>query len=211
MKDRVPTLFQDITNVEVTETRIYFYSKKFFDGLYYILSQEIKEGGVDYFQDNFKNGATIQRKNLLEEDFIEIPGVSIFFSKRELDIWLSSLVKYYEIYNTIKMSDATKIDPYYYRAADGHIYLVQNVIDGSLSRALNISYYWNKHKVNPGFKSPAIEDELGLSEEDTKYVIYTISNANTLIPTENHAGNTLDYFSILRYNQFSHAAMLRLL
>jgi hypothetical protein len=205
MKERVPTLFRDVSNDTGFETRIYFYSKKFFDGLYYILSQEIKEGGLDYLQQG-----NIHR-NLSEEDFIKYPGVSVFFSQQELDIWLNSLNKYYEIYNTIKMSDASKTDPYFYRANDGHIYLIQNVVDGSLSRSLNISYFWNKHKVNPGFKSPEIEEELGLSEDDLKYVVYTISSANTLVPTENHAGDTLDYFSILRYNQFSHAAMLRLL
>ena len=43
------------------------------------------------------------------------------------------------------------------------------------------------------------------------YVLYSISPANTIIPTENHAGDDLDYLSILRYNAFAYAAMLRLL
>ncbi|GAH16558.1 unnamed protein product, partial [marine sediment metagenome] len=40
---------------------------------------------------------------------------------------------------------------------------------------------------------------------------YEISQANQIEPVENNADDSIDFYSILRYNKTSHAAMLRLL
>ena len=93
-----------------------------------------------------------------------------------------------------------------YIAPDNHIYLIQNVMGGDIQRAMNVSHYWQKYKVNPGFKSPEYEEL-----ETPKYVIYEISAGNQIIPVENTAGESTDFYSILKYNNISHAAMLRLL
>ena len=162
----------------------------------------------EYVRDikNMYISKTINRENLSEQDFISYSGVALFLKEIDLKTWLKSLNKIPEILSSISIVNGMKSEPYMYIAPDKHIYLVQNVLEGNLNRALNVSHYWEKYKVNPGFRSPEY-DEI----EEPKYVIYTISQANTIIPSENHAGESLDFFSILKYNSFSHAAMLRLL
>jgi len=192
MKKRVPTLF--------VNDRLFLYSDKMFNGVLYLMQMYVKEYSSDIVP------ISITRKHLTEQDFIAYSGVALFLNERDLKTWLKSLDKIPEILNKIDLSNATKIDPYMYVAPDEHIYLVQNVMEGNIEKALNVCYYWQKYKVNPGFRSHDY-DEI----EIPKYVIYDLSPANTAVLSENHAGDSLDFFSILRYNPFSHAAMLRLL
>jgi hypothetical protein len=194
MKKKIPSLF--------SKNKIYLYSQRFADGLFYTLKQNIEQY---YF--NFTTHLSIQRESLSEQDFLQYPGVTLFLSTHDLNTWLTSFHNYTDILMTIKIADAMKTDPFLYLAADGHIYLIQNVTEGNMSRAINVAYYWQKYKVNPGIKTPEYSNEM----EFPPYVLYSISPANTIIPTENHAGDDLDYLSILRYNAFAYAAMLRLL
>ena len=109
------------------------------------------------------------------------------------------------MYKELDISKSLNNEPYLYQAPDGHIYLIQNVIEGNFNRALFVSNLWRTYKVNSGFTSPEIEEDI------TDYVIYGISLANTIVPIENRAGESTDFLSILQYNSQSHAAMLRLL
>ena len=195
MKKRVPTLFPG--------DRLFLYSEKFFNGVLYLMEMYVKE-----YVKNIKNmpiPVSIQRKELTEDDFIEYTGVALFLSEMDLKTWLSSSDKS-EIFNKLSISNALKNEPYMYIAPDNHIYLIQNVMGGDIQRAMNVSHYWQKYKVNPGFKSPEYEEL-----ETPKYVIYEISAGNQIIPVENTAGESTDFYSILKYNNISHAAMLRLL
>ena len=70
---------------------------------------------------------------------------------------------------------------------------------------MNVNYYWDEHKVNPGFKTPEYEDEY------PKYIVYGISSANNIVLIENRAGDSVDFYTILQYNNGSSAAMLRLI
>ena len=194
MNKRVPSLFK--------QGKVYIYSEKMLLGLKYLLNMYMKE----YVRDITPIPKAIKRKYLTEQDFISYSGVALFFSEKEMKIWLDNLRRNYEISSTITVNNAVNSDPYIYMAPDKHIYLVQNVMEGDIQRALNVGYYWDKYKVNPGFRSPEYDEE-----ENLKYVIYSISPGNTIIPYENRAGDSLDYISILRYNDFSFACMLRLL
>ncbi len=194
MSKRIPTLFKN--------NRVFLYSEKMSQGLLYLLRIYMKE----YVRDVTPIPKAIKRKYLTEQDFIDYSGVALFLSEKEMKIWLDNMKRNYEIYNTITLNNAVNSDPYIYLAPDKHIYLVQNVMEGDIQRALNVGYYWDKYKVNPGFRSPEYDEQ-----EDLKYLIYSISPANSIIPYENRAGDSLDYISILRYNDFSFACMLRLL
>lgn len=198
MKKRVPTLF--------LEDRLFLYSEKFFNGIYYLMKQYTKEYVKNIM--NMRVPKMITRKYLTEQDFISNEGIAVFLNEFELKTWLASLEKNLNIYSTLNNSDAGKTEPYMYIAPDGHIYLIQNVIEGDLQKALNVGFYWDKYKVNPGFKSPEYDEE-----EIPKYVIYSISQTKNIILSENQAGDSLFFYSILRYNTFppSHAAMLVLL
>jgi hypothetical protein len=194
MKKRVPTLFLN--------DKVYLYSEKMKRGVEYLLDMFIKE----YLKNDTPIPKAIKRKYLTEQDFITYSGVAIFFSEKELKTWLDNLKRHYEIYNSITVANAMNSDPYIYLAPDNHIYLIQNVIEGDINRALNVGYYWDKYRVNPGFRTPEYDEIDAL-----KYVIYNISPANTIVPFENRAGDSLSYLSILRYNEFAYACMLRLL
>jgi Family of unknown function (DUF5757) len=198
MKKRVPSLFMD--------DRLFLYSEKFFNGIYYLMKQYTKE-----YVKNFKNmriPKMITRKYLTEQDFISYEGIAIFLSEFDMKTWLASLEKTSEIYSTLNHTYSGRTEPYMYIAPDGHIYLIQNVIEGDLQRALNVGFYWKEHKVNPGFRSHEYDEE-----ENPKYVVYNISQANTIVLGENNAGDSLSFYSVLRYNTFppAHAAMLLLL
>tara|TARA_R110001599_G_scaffold240507_1_gene440095 strand:- start:78 stop:3698 length:3621 start_codon:yes stop_codon:yes gene_type:complete len=192
MKKRVPTLF--------VGDRLFLYSEKMFNGVLYLMQQYVKEYPLTQIP------KSIHRSPLMEQDFISSDGVALFLTEADMKTWLESLNKVPEILTSININNALKTDPYLYLASDGHIYLVQNVMNGNVNRALNVGYYWRTYKVNPGFKSPEY-DELA----EPKYVIYDISPANTAVPAENKAGDSLDFLSVLRYNSLSYAAMLRLL
>ena len=195
MRERVPSFFR--------EDKIYVYSQKMLEGIRYLLNMYVKE----YSKNLAYVPKSIQRKYLTEEDFIAYSGVALFFNEREMNMWLDEFKKSYEILKSISIQNAIHSDPFFYlNSTDGHIYLIQNVSEGDIRKALNVGYYWNKYRVNPGFRSPPFSED-----EILKYVIYSISPANTIVPYENHADDSLNYISILRYNDFAFACMIVIL
>ena len=191
MSKRVPTLF--------VSGKLFIYSDKFVEGIYYLMKKHFKEYGKGEIP------VSITREQLTEQDFKTIPGIALFLSEKDLRSWLSSFGKFPKIFTTINSSFMLKNEPFIYRSDDGHIYLIQNVSEGNLYRALNVNYYWDLHKVNPGFRTPEYDDEI------PKYVVYGISPANSTVLIENHAGDSLSFYSVLKYNQRNYAAMLLLL
>lgn len=198
MIKRVPTLFKDY--------KVYLYSKKYYDGIKYILNQWLKER-IDRYT---KVPTVIKRIYLSQKDFIRYPEVSLFLSERDLRIWLSTLYKLsYEnliIDERLSISRALQTNPYLYQSLDGHIYYIQNVIQGNINRALNVGIYWDDFKINPGYKAEEYDGDI----KDLKYVIYEISEGRKHVLVENKAGDSIDYISILRYSTNNYGAMLRL-
>lgn len=80
-------------------------------------------------------------------------------------------------------------EPYYYRNIninDGKLFLVQNVADGSLLRALRVSKEWNDTRVNTGYNAKLI----GV-DNVTDYTVYTI---NGPAPNSNYPNKVLLYY-----------------
>lgn len=195
MSLRVPSLFSD--------GRLYLYSEKFYNGLFYLMQMFVKE----YLRTlDLVVPTTITRDSLTEEDFRSFPETALFLTDYDFKNWLNSLEKYPEIYKTINTTFAYKTEPFMYMALDKHIYLVQNVVKGEFSKALNVCYYWDKHKVNPGYNIPEFSEDY-----EPKYVVYGISAANALVPIKNTAGESLNFYSIIQYNSTTYGAMLLLL
>ena len=198
MTKRVPSLFR--------RGKIYLYSNKYYDGIKYILSQWTKER-IDRYT---KVPTVIKRIYLSQSDFIQYSGVSLFLSERDLRTWLSTLYKFnYEnikIDKVLEISRALQTDPYLYQAPDKHIYYIQNVVSGDLGRALNIGIYWEDNRINPGYNADAFNGD----RSEIPYVIYDISAAKHPVISENSAGDSLNFISILRYSDNNYAAMLRL-
>jgi len=198
MRKRVPTLFRG--------DKIYLYSQKFANGTKYLLSQYVKE----YVNRFTQIPKVITRKFISETDFIQYPAIVLFLSEKDLRNWLNTLdklsFKNLQIFRDISVKNALQIEPYLYQSPDGHIYMVQNVIQGNLERALNVAWYWDQYKVNPGY----IIDEFIGDISELRYVIWDISS-NIIVLGENFAGDTTEFISVLRYSVDNYGAMLRLL
>ena len=198
MRNRIPTLFRG--------DKIYLYSQNFANGTKYLLSQYVKE----YVNRFTQIPKVITRKFISETDFIQYPAIVLFLSEKDLRNWLNTLdklsFKNLQIFRDINVKNTFKTEPYLYQSPDGHIYMVQNVMQGTLERALNVGWYWDQYKVNPGYR---IDEFIGDISE-LKYVVWDISS-NIIVLGENFAGDTTEFLSVLRYSVDNYAAMLRLL
>ena len=193
----VPTLFK--------ENRLYLYSQKFFDGLFYHLEKYDKER----MPKNNKIPTVINIYDLSEEDFTHQRHVAIFTDEKDMKTWINSLdklsFKNIIIEDHLNISNALRTEPYIYMAPTGNIYLIQNVIGGSQKRALNVAYNWYLHKINTGHRTLKFNTDIPVN------VVYGISPALAPIIIENNAGKSTQYLQILLYGSDQYSAMLPLL
>lgn len=93
----------------------------------------------------------------------------------------------------------------------GKIYLIQNVQEGNLMRALQVAYYWSYYHVNIGYDAQPYEGEHGSSREVSprdelvgkqphpNFVIWGINNIKQIVPFEDHANGSNNFLEILYY------------
>lgn len=101
------------------------------------------------------------------------------------------------IVDKILLKYSLLIDPYIYKYKES-FYIIQNVIDGDLNRALNVSYIWYKTKKNIGFFSNNINNP------DIRYNIYGIDMKNqltVLVKSDNPVIYILQYIDSNRLNK----------
>lgn len=202
IRDIIPTMFREYNN----ETKVYFYNEKFFKGILYFLEKYEKE----LRPEDVKVPKVIYRNKVTEDDFDMMKRVAIFTNEKDMETWISNLGKLsFEnivMKNKLNSSDSILSEPYMYSAPDGKIYLIQNVVNGELSRAINVSYNWFYNKFNPGHESPIYQND-----NYPIHVIYNISPSMTPMVYINNAGDALQYLQILMYNEGQYASMLPLL
>ena len=99
-----------------------------------------------------------------------------------------------------------KTEPYIYKTEEGSIYLIQNLSQGDIRKAINVCQYWDTYKINLGNIAEEYKEVIL-----PKYVLYGISPSANLVLLENHAGTDTDYLQILTYGPDQYAAMLKLL
>lgn len=200
-----PTLVNPVNG----QNRIYLYSQKFFDGVFYFLKK------YDYERKPKRPivPKVLYRSDISEEDFTAQPRVAIFTDEGDMKTWLNTLdklsFKNIIIEDTLNKSNALRSEPYLYIAPSGSIYLIQNVIGGDRMKAINVGYYWYLYKINLGHGALEFDNEtLG---DTPVYVVYGISAALAPVLTENHAGESTQYLQVLSYGSGQYAAMLPLL
>jgi hypothetical protein len=91
-------------------------------------------------------------------------------------------------------------DPYYYKNPKirrDNLMIVQNVIGGTLERALSVSYKWNTSRINPGYMSP-----ISNIKDDISYIIYKEMGEAS---KEKRKTN---FSHIFQYENGDHAALL---
>lgn len=155
-----------------------------------------------------------------ESNFREVPNSKIFLNEKDLTAWLLSLkssqnyTQYFNIRDKIDINMGFTTDPFMYRDEDGRIFIVQNVIGGSLSKALAVAETWEEYKVNIG------SDPIPWENEPPVHMIYGISPGSTLVPIQDNTNNLGQFINILYYGSQAdklmgrsgrYAALLRVL
>ena len=156
-----------------------------------------------------------------EEDFFQTPNTKIFVNKQDLDSWLNFLKfshnynQHFGIRREINQNMGLSLYPYIYQDTDGKIYIIQNVIGGSIEKAFAVSDTWINQQINVG----ADPKPLDLT---SPYILYGLSSSSTLTPIE-YKGDIVEeqtvrkilYYGIQadrRINQGGrHAALLQIL
>jgi len=194
----------------IKDNKFYLYSKKFADGVIFFLT--------DFYKNN--EGLEISIPDSISNyyvnynDFKHQENVLLFINDEYFNIWFSSVSQtcfdYNMIKSTIDISFASLLDPYFYMDTDNKIYIIQNVLDGNLTSALNISNVWNTKKLNIGFFSNPIDSII-------PYILYEISISNNLIlsdiqpyPDILESSNLLNIPLILNYGNDYYASILLL-
>lgn len=155
-----------------------------------------------------------------ESDFISSPNTKIFINERDLNAWLLSLnsshnySRYFNIRKKIEIAMGFSPDPYMYEDDDGKIYIIQNVLGGSKSKAMAVAQNWYDYKVNIGYERVDPLDSFPI------HMIYGISSASTLIPVEDQTNDANIFLKLVYYGSYAdkiankegrYAAMLEIL
>lgn len=90
-----------------------------------------------------------------EQDFTMSKDSLVFLKKQDLETWISSLKvtkheEYFRIHEKINKNLSNYLNPYIYKDKDNKFYIVQNVVNGEKEKAMIVSYYWVKNKINIG-------------------------------------------------------------
>ena len=189
----VPTLIKN--------NRIYLYSSKLSKGIMYFLLQFIKNNdGLD-----IPIATEISNYYLSEVDFQHQNNVLIFTNANNFRVWLNIMKLSQFDVNLIRtnlfLNYVMEIEPFFYRAPTGRLYLIQNVLNGEKDRALSVAISWQKNKINLGYRAE-------IQTEKTAYFLYGISNANNIVLKEQTSET--DAVELLTYGSEQFSAMLPL-
>ena len=185
--------------------RLFFYSRKFFDGVMYYLSKY----NIEVLSTDKTIPTTINRSMMIPEDFDYQQYVAIFVNKNDMSVWLETLdnmtYKNLQILEKLDRKKSEELEPYIYASPTKNMYLVQNVLSGDLGRAAAVSLSWYIRKINMGYETLPYEGEIPV------HVIYGISpSGDPVLLTDNSSGQT-NYLQMLDYGGGNYASLLRLL
>ena len=196
-----------VTPSLIRNNKVYLYSRKFADGIFYFLTLFSK----DYQNNNEPLPTQISGLYETEEDFTPQNYTAIFVGEEHMRSWLNSIsrIDYNSIIirNKLDLSLGLIEEPYLYQDEDDRIYLIQNVISGQFERAITVADNWLHQSYNLGYSAPLFDTQ---SEDIPPYVIYGISKSNSLIIINDKTNNTQPFLELLSYGVNQFAAMLRL-
>ena len=197
----VPTLVQN--------RRFILYTDKFVTGIVYFIKE--------YEKDTRGLARTVPKQinGLFDEesDFIQRENVALFIRESDMKAWLFSLAslgfKNVSIKNKLDISFGHFNEPYIYSspAPEEHFYIIQNVVDGNMMRALNVALNWYITKINQGYNTLPY-DNLEDPHQLPVLAIYGISTASTLIAINDRTNDEEKFLQILTYGSNQYAAML---
>lgn len=179
--------------------KIRMYSDKFFYGIQYYIKEFIRHNNIAELN---HNDIQFRRKFHTSKDFDIGKNNTLLIGDRAFNNWKiyynKIKTKKYE-FNVLIKIDHNYIDPYYFTYQDEY-YIIQNVKEGNLNRAMQVSLNWYQNKINTGYNTE-------LSQYIYSYILYDksfmkISEFGT--PEEVK-------FQILQLNGNKYAAILKIL
>lgn len=169
------------------------------DDKIYIYTEKLLEP-IKYYLEKFVNAniepTDIESFYTIVDDFKINKSTAMFIGKNKFETWLEfnreTLMKLNIIRNDLKDFDTSIVMPYFYEQ-NGKIYILQNVIDSDLARALSISYAWINELQFLGYNAPELDVEIEYDtlEINKKYEIYEKSNSSeykVLLKNDNYIG-----------------------
>lgn len=126
----------------------------------------------------------------------------------------SNLRKWLELKNKRKNNqiieyvamDQIQSEPVLVKLANGKIFMIQKLLDGSLFNTLMLCEIWKQKKINIGYEFETSEE---VSDDYPPYVVYQALRGE-LIPIENYTQSP-EFYSVINYNGTQYAAMLPLI
>jgi hypothetical protein len=139
----------------------------------------------------------------------------IFLLQQNLMSWINQNQWKHELQITQQLRPQPYQYPYLYSDLNDHVYIIQNVENGSYDQALYVAYYWNQYKINLGYHAqtmnvtckPSIYKTILVSQSDQ-----TLTHLE-LVQTGSTACKILDYQYKEKVDKkkTSYAALLTLL
>lgn len=189
----------------------YLYSKKFRDGIIYLLRQyERSIRGLTRVIPTELDGLYQE-----ESDFNQQENTAIFLSNINMKSWITTVANAgdyrVKIKKELDISFGNLTEPYLYMTEnDKNIYMIQNVMGSDKMIALNVALNWYTKRINLGFRAPPYNID---STKNTlpAHFVYFISNDNQPFAQNDFTAGEQKFIQILSYTENSYAAMLPIL
>ena len=157
--------------------KIVLHDKDFYDKIVYFCKPQyyiMKSKPEKEIKDKIDNFYYFNR------DFKIYNNTIVLINKSEFNYFLynqeNDFVSRYMIYDKIDYKFFDKYDPFVFRNHDGKVYLIQNVIEGNIFKAIINSYNWKYNNHNTGF------NPIDVPEARNKSVnFYMISDEGRLV------------------------------
>lgn len=134
-----------------------------------------------------------------DADFVQRRNTKVFTSRADLEAWWESLrgagsrtEKVFGIRTRISSALAKTQEPLLYETPEGHIFVVQNVINTGKMRAMAVSERWETYLHNPGFACPP-------AERARVHKVYGIDHTSNLKLLKDNSHGSRHYLSLLYY------------
>ena len=132
--------------------KIRMYSNKFFYGIEYYIKEFMRHNNIEILN---KNEVQFRRKFHTSKDFDIIKNNTLLIGDTAFNNWKiyynKIKTKKYNFNNLITI-DENYVDPYYFTYQDNY-YIIQNVKDGNLYRAIKLGLNWIQNKINTGYNT----------------------------------------------------------
>ena len=198
---------------------IYLYKELYNNVVSYFTKEYSLINGLS--NDNFFNLVITRLDDyyLYEEDFNKIPNSIIFLSNHLLKKWVNSMKENFIktsvlVINKLSIDLYNNLEPIIFNDTNTNkIYLIQNIEEGDILRALNLCMIWKKTFINTGISTKVLDIPL----ENVPYIVYGISKTQTMIPIENEINDNTDengyFYQILKFSSETekYAALLPIL